>query len=204
MTGGNQRAQIIREIRHIGIADQDVKGVIDSRPARGTCRVIGYGVAQALALGLCCKGNHACGATHRRRSGGGRECVGVEQAHARHLFDMGVRIDAAGGDDQARGVNFLRAGQPMAQGRNPPTGDGDIGWHDCAARNDAPAGDECFKAHDAPLTGAAWAWRGGLSRPALMRRSVRAFRPVSRPPVRACRAPRCSGGEAVRCWRRAG
>ncbi len=96
VTQPDQRRQIVVETRNGWIGDRDVKGVVDHRPTSRAGGVVRHGVTQRLALGLCGKGNHAGRAPHRRRPRGRFERVGVHQAHAGHLFDMGMDIDTTG------------------------------------------------------------------------------------------------------------
>jgi hypothetical protein len=84
-----------------------VEGVVDGRPARAPCGVVGGGVSEALPFGLRGEGDDGGRAAHGRRPRGGLERVGVHLAHAGHLFDMAMGIDTAGGDDEARGVERL-------------------------------------------------------------------------------------------------
>ncbi len=140
---GDEGAQIGFEFRHRKVRHRHMEGVVDHRAPARAGRIILDRRPQRLPLRLRGKGNHRCRAPERRRACRRLERVGIHQAHAGHLLDMGVNIDAPGHDMASRRVDHAgRASRNRSQCGDGPVDDRDIadktglGGHDGAAAQD--------------------------------------------------------------------
>mmetsp|Transcript_7172 Transcript_7172/g.11836 ORF Transcript_7172/g.11836 Transcript_7172/m.11836 type:complete len:283 (+) Transcript_7172:1023-1871(+) len=127
----NQPFQITFKIRHARVRHGHMKRIVDHGPTGGARCIIGHRVRKGLACILRCKGDHAGRAPHRGRACRRLERVCVPLAHARHLFDMGVGIDATGQDKHAAGINVVLGAVDRVTNRyDLPVHHGHIAGHD--------------------------------------------------------------------------
>ena len=152
-----------------------MKGVVNHRSALCQRTIVRHGVCQSGALGLGCKRDDAGGPAHRGRTRCCLKGVGVHHAHAGHLFDMCVRVHAAGHDVFACGINrgFGRP-QVSANGCDGFTAHAQIPGHDPRRRHDPAPCDEQIK----------WVGHGGGSL-----RGLWAMLPAKPQPSQALYAP---------------
>ena len=144
------RAQVIGKARHRQVRDRQVERMIHPRPARRPRGIGRQRVGQPFAPRLRREGDHRGRAAQCCGGSGRLEPVGVQQAHAGHLFHMGMRIDAPRHHPAARRLQNPRAGQPRRQRRDAPTRHTHVAGQHALRRDHPPAADHQIKVHAVP------------------------------------------------------
>ncbi len=115
--GSDRSWQIDRQGLLVGIGQDQVEGVIDHRLRCGPLCVVGDDLRDALSAMLDRERQDRRRPAECGRHGSRVEVVGAHEAHAGHLFDVNVAVDAAGEHPAARGID-------VAASRRQPGGDG--------------------------------------------------------------------------------
>jgi hypothetical protein len=113
--------------------------VVDDGAPIGEIVIIGKDAIEGMPDMLRGKRNDRRGTAKHRGCGGALEVVGVEQAPARYLFDVGMRINAAGRDDSVSGINFRDAwAKSLAYSGNGLVPYTDVATHNAFRQNHRP------------------------------------------------------------------
>jgi hypothetical protein len=137
-------------VQHLGcgVADDQVKGVVDRRLARCTAVVVGHRIAQRLPAQLAGKRDHRGGAAAGCRPRAGEEVVGHLRAVACRLVQMAVRVHTAWRDQAATGVDLLRAGAKVCTDRDDAAAaNAQVAGKAVAGGGDIRAADDQVEAH---------------------------------------------------------
>ncbi len=127
----------------VGIGQDHVKGVVDDRAFLCQLVIVGEHAVERVPDMLRGKGNDRGGATEGGRGGPALEAVGIEQAAARDLLDMGVWVDAARQHQPAGGIDLGDAGAEMIPDRRDGfAADADVGAHGAVRQDGSPAADD--------------------------------------------------------------
>ena len=164
VTGGDQPGEVGLQIAGIGIGDDHVEGVVDQCPACRTRGIVCHRRGQRLAGRLGAERDDRGGSAHGGRARRRLEGVRAHQAHARHLLDMGMGVDAAGHHPTAAGLDALPGGHPgrrRADGGDPSVAGGEGAVHDAGRGHDAAVADcqICGRGHGGAGPGCGWAAR---------------------------------------------